>query len=269
MNKTTIVFLMAAGTAMAQDGRQIMQEVQKRQHSMSLRYEGTIQTNTGTAHSKEEAERHTVTKRWTFTRLGDFGSSKAILRFTAPPEVKGVALLIVNHPNGASDQWFWRPNVGRDQRISVQDRSQRFLGTDFSYEDMEERDVEQYDYTLTGEFGGQWRIDAKPRKPSQYTHSYFFIDKTTYTYNRIESYNKKGPPARVIDYRDYKMVQGIWTPGATLIHGYLGEKPHRTHLRESGVQPPVQGRGFHRRGPPPGIIGDIVFKIDKNHGRSV
>jgi Outer membrane lipoprotein-sorting protein len=223
MNKTMIVFLMTAAAAMAQNGHDIMQEVQKRQHSTSLRYEGTILTNTGTAHTKAEAEKHTVTKHWTFTRLGDFGNSKAIVRFTAPAEVKGVGLLIVNHPDGASDQWFWRPNVGREQRISIQDRSQRFLGTDFSYEDLEERDVDQFDYTVTGEFGGQWRIDAKPRKPSEYSHSYFFIDKTNYTYNRIEAYNKKGLAAREIEYRDYKLVQNIWTPSAVLVLDVLAK----------------------------------------------
>ena len=163
-----------------------------------------------------DVDKHTVVKRWIFTRLGDFGNSKAILRFTAPAEVKGVALLIVNHPDTASDQWMWRPNIGRDQRISVQDRSTRFFGTDFSFEDLEERDVDQYDYTLTGEAGGQWRIEAKPRKPSEYINSYFYIDKTRYTYNRIEAYSKKGP-AKTIDYSDYKLVQGIWTPSAALV----------------------------------------------------
>jgi hypothetical protein len=210
------VFLMTAGAAMAQDGRQIMQEVQKRQHTTSLRYEGTLRTYGGNSRIQAEVDKHTVIKRWTFTRLGDFGNSKAILRFTGPAEVKGVALLIVNHPNTASDQWIWRPNIGRDQRVSVQDRSTRFFGTDFSFEDLEERDVDQYDYTLTGEFGGQWRIDAKPHKPSTYTHSYFFIDKTKYIYNRIEAYDKRGV-AKSIDYSDYKMVQGIWTPSAALV----------------------------------------------------
>ncbi len=76
--------------------------------------------------------------------------------------------------------------------------------------------MDQYDYTLTGEAGGQWRIDAKPRKPSQYTHSYFYIDKTRYTFNRVEAYSKKGM-VKTIDYSDYKLVQGIWTPGGILI----------------------------------------------------
>jgi hypothetical protein len=217
-----VLLLAAAIPVLAQDGRQIIQEVQKRQHSTSLRYEGTIRSVTGAFKTAADAEKHTVTKRWTFTRLGDFGNSKAILRFTGPAEVKGVALLIVNHPDGASDQWMWRPNIGRDQRVSVQDRSTRFFGTDFTFEDLEERDVNQYDYTLTGEAAGQWRIDAKPKKPSQYTHSYFYIDKTNYTYNRIEAFNKKGL-VRVIDYSDYKVVKGIWTPGGILVQDILAK----------------------------------------------
>ena len=84
-------------------------------------------------------------------RLGSYGNSKAVIRFTAPAEVKGVALLVVNHPDRSSDQWMWTPAIGRDRRIALQDRSTRFFGTDFSFEDLEERDVDQYDYTLTGE----------------------------------------------------------------------------------------------------------------------
>ena len=63
----------------------------------------------------------------------------------------GVALLIANHPDRASDQWMWRPEIGRDQRIALQDRSTRFFGTDFSFEDLEERDVNQYDYKIAGD----------------------------------------------------------------------------------------------------------------------
>ena len=65
--------------------------------------------------------------------------------------MKGVALLVVNHPDRASDQWMWTPAIERDRRIALQDRSTRFFGTDFSFEDLEERDVDQYDYPLLGE----------------------------------------------------------------------------------------------------------------------
>jgi hypothetical protein len=75
-----------------------------------------------------------ITKRWSYDRLGSHGNRKAVLRFTAPAEVKGVALLIVNHPDRSSDHWMWIPDIGRERRVAFQDRSTRFFGTDFTFE---------------------------------------------------------------------------------------------------------------------------------------
>src|SRR5262245_5899181 len=121
--------------ASAQDVRQIVDEAQRRSAASSQRYEGLLQVF--------EAKGKVSDKRWTLERLGSHGTSKAILRFTAPPEVKGVALLIANHPDRASDQWMWTPAIERDRRIALQDRSTRFFRTDFSLADLEGRDVNQ------------------------------------------------------------------------------------------------------------------------------
>lgn len=231
MNRAVIVFLLAGSAAFAQNGHDIMLEVQKRHHSTSMRYEGTIQTCT-TPKGCALNSKFLVTKRWTYERIGDFGNSKAVIRFTGPAEVKGVSLLIVNHPDSASDQWIWRPAVGRDQRVAVQDRSTRFFGTDFTFEDLEERDADQYDYTITGEVNGQWRIDAKPKKASEYTHSYFWIDKTNYTFQRIEAYNKKGL-AKTIDYADFQTIKGILTPMTIMVID--AQRKTRTGLRYDKV----------------------------------
>jgi hypothetical protein len=123
----------ACGAGLAQDdARKIVEEAQRRTESKSQRYEGLLQVLDGKGKVAD--------KRWLFTRLGSHGQSKAVLRFLAPAEVKGVALLIMNHPDRASDQWMWTPALQRERRIALQDRSTRFFGTDFSFEDLEERD---------------------------------------------------------------------------------------------------------------------------------
>ncbi|HEV8147318.1 MAG TPA: outer membrane lipoprotein-sorting protein [Bryobacteraceae bacterium] len=198
--------LFAPGIALAQDPRQIIEEVQRRQRSQSQRYEGTLEVI--------GAENRVATKRWIFERIGAFGESKAMLRFIAPAEVKGVGLLIVNHPDRSSDQWMWRPSIGRDQRIAMQDRSTRFFGTDFSFEDLEERDVNQFDFKLLGEENNAWKIESRPRKSSQYTHSVLWIKKDNYTLQRVEAFNKNGL-VRAIEYRDYELVKNIWTARTT------------------------------------------------------
>jgi hypothetical protein len=124
--------------------------------------------------------------------------------------VKGVSLLVVNHPDRASDQWMWRPNIGREQRIALQDRSTRFFGTDFSFEDLEERDVGQFDFKLEGDEGSSWKVQSIPKKSSQYTHSFLWVKKDNYTIVKAESYNKKGL-VRSIDYRDFEQAKSIWT----------------------------------------------------------
>lgn len=194
--------------AAAQDARTIMQEAQKRTQSSSQHYEGTLQVF--------DAKGKISDKRWIFERLGSHGSSKSVLRFTAPPEVKGVALLVVNHPDRASDQWMWTPAIQRDRRVALQDRSQRFFGTDFSFEDLEERDVEQYDFSMDGEetLNGAacWRVVARPRKTktSQYTQSRVWVRKDNYAYQQVESF-VRSEVVRRLQYSDIRNVQGIWT----------------------------------------------------------
>ena len=155
-------------------------------------------------------------KRWTFERLGSHGDSKSVLRFTAPAEVKGVALLVVNHPDRASDQWMWTPAIERDRRIALQDRSTRFFGTDFSFEDLEERDVNQFDYSLAGDdtVDGApcWKVISTPRqtKSSQYTRSTVWVRKDNYALARIENYIRD-QVVRRLSYSEIQNVQGIWT----------------------------------------------------------
>ena len=199
---------LCASVVKSQDARGIVEEAQRRTQSDSQRYEGTLQVINARGRITE--------KRWRYNRIGSHGASKAVLRFTAPAEVKGVALLIHNHPDRASDQWMWTPALERDRRIALQDRSTRFFGTDFTFEDLEERDVEQYDYSLIGEEpiegAACWKLESRPRKTksSQYTHSYLWIRKDNYAFALLEGW-KKDRVVRRVHYRRIEQVSGIWT----------------------------------------------------------
>ncbi len=194
--------------AAAQDARAIVVEAERRTDAKSQRYEGLLQVF--------DSKGTIADKRWTLERLGSHGRSKMVLRFTVPAEVKGVALLIVNHPDRASDQWMWTPAIERERRIALQDRSTRFFGTDFSFEDLEERDVDQFDYTMAGDEtidgAGCWKLESVPRedKSSQYTRSLVWIRKDNYTVVRVENFIKN-EAVRRLNYSDIQNVQGIWT----------------------------------------------------------
>jgi hypothetical protein len=212
MNKTLGSWFVAVGVLqpflIAQDARQIVEEAQNRTRSQSQHYEGSLKVI--------DAKGKITDKRWTYDRIGSHGNSKAVLKFTAPAEVKGMALLVLNHPDRASDQWLWTPAIGRERRVAAQDRSTRFFGTDFSFEDLEERDVAQYKYSMAGEESVDgapaWKIESRPveGRSSQYTRSLVWIRKDNYAFARVENYSKE-QLVRRLEYKDIEKVAGIWT----------------------------------------------------------
>lgn len=226
MNRAIALGVLCCSVALAQDARQIVAESENRSRSKSQQYEGTLEVI--------GASNKISIKRWEYRRIGSYGTSKTILRFTAPAEVKGVALLIVNHTDRASDQWMWTPAIERDRRIAAQDRSTRFFGTDFSFEDLEERDVDQFDYKLAGDDtidgAACWKIESKPKqsKSSQYTSSIVWVRKDNYTAAQIESFSQDKLVRRT-HYGDIENVGGIWTPRTVEV--YDANRKSRTVLK--------------------------------------
>jgi hypothetical protein len=202
------LYFVSVSPVRAQDARQIMEESQKRTRANSQEYEGLLQVI--------DPSGKTTEKRWKSQRLGSFGASKAMLRFLAPAEVKGVALLVINHPDHAADEWMWTPAIGRERRIALQDRSTRFFGTDFTFEDLEERDVDQFDFKMLGEGeidGAKcWKIESTPRKgkTSQYSSLQVWVRRDNYVTAQLDCF-VKDQMMRRLKYQQIENVQGIWT----------------------------------------------------------
>jgi hypothetical protein len=225
----------------ADGARTIVAEAQRRATSQSQRYKGRLESFDAGGSARE--------KRWTYERIGSHGRSKSLIRFTEPAEVRGVALLIVNHPDRASDQWMWTPAIERDRRIALQDRSTRFFGTDFSFEDLEERDVDQDDYKLLGEedIGGVpcWKIQSAPgrSRSSQYTRSIIWIRKDIYAAVRIDAF-VGDEVVRRRTYADIQNVQGIWTARETTMADLRRGSHTRLTLDEIEYDVPLRDGDF-------------------------
>lgn len=241
MNRFLVTMLLLAAFLAAQDARQIVEEAQNRSRSQSQHYEGSLQV--------VDSKGKVTDKRWIYDRIGSHGNSKSIIKFTAPAEVKGMALLVVNHPDRASDQWLWTPAIARERRVAVQDRSTRFFGTDFSFEDLEERDVDQYKYSLVGEESVDgapaWKIESRPieGRSSQYTGSLVWIRKDNHAVARIENYNKD-QLVRKLDYKDFQRVAGIWTARTLEMHDLRRNSRTILKLEKLEYNVPMQEENF-------------------------
>jgi hypothetical protein len=227
---SSLLMVAASASLVAQDAKGIMTEVQKRTTVDSQQYQGVLEVIESNGKSSE--------KRWGYERIGSNGTSKVVIRFSAPAEVKGVALLVFNYPDRASDQWMWTPAINRERRVATQDRRSRFFGTDFSFEDLEERDIAQFEYRLQGEeaIAGEpcWKIVATPvaGKKSQYTQSTYWIRKSNYTYAQIENFTD-GKLIRRVQYKQVENIQGINT--ARVIEVEDVTRKSRTILRLESV----------------------------------
>jgi len=208
-----------ASVLAAQTATQIMEEVHRRAHADNFRYDGRITTRKANG-SKDQ-------KSWRCERLGEAGSSKMMLRFLDPADIRGVALLVWNHSQKPSEMWLYTPALARTRRIAQQDRSSRFAGTDFSFEDFEESDTSSWDYSELQEEqqSGEacWRITARrsTTHPSQYDRQWIWVSKEKMTPLRVDKF-RRGKLARRLTMHSLELRQGIWTPMRVEVVDLLG-----------------------------------------------
>ena len=194
-----------AAPARPLDARAVMDEVDRRRRTASEYSEGVITV---------EEKGKTKQKAWRSWRLGWGPEAKGLIQFQEPAEVKGVGLLTLSHANRPAEQWFYTPAIDRDRRVAQQEKSTRFLGTHFTYEDMEERDVNAYTYTLlpddTVSGAPCFKIEARPAptEESQYSKLVFWVLEDRYVTIRVAAY-VDGLLRRVFEGSEVREVSGI------------------------------------------------------------
>jgi hypothetical protein len=210
---------------------EIMREVERRARTESQTNDGAIEVL--------EASGKVLAKSWQFWREGNRGSSKILIRFLTPPEVRGVGFLTLNRPDGPAEQWLYTPAIQRDRRIAPQEKSQRFMGTDFTNEDMEERSVDNFEYELVGEetYQGQpaYKIRSvyRDRANTQYSHVFIWVRKDIVATVYFEFY-VAGKLRKTMTWEDWIKVQGVWTPHRLEMKDL--ERRSTTRIRSSNVK---------------------------------
>lgn len=201
------VVVTAAG---ADDARRLLKESEARHRTKAQEYAGEL-----TVVSREGKVRQ---KGWRSYREGYAGDAKSLTRFTAPPEVRGVGFLSLGHPGRNPDQWLYLPSMKRERRIATQDRDSSFVGTDFSYEDMEEFDQQKYEVSLRGEenYDGHacYVIEARPDEKagrSVYEKRVLYLRSDVLYLVREDLYRRgEAQPAKRLLLSDLQNVGGHW-----------------------------------------------------------
>ena len=193
----------------APDARKIMEGVYKQDTSRDTFWRARMNV-----YDKKGGVR---SKKFTMRKLGGLGNSKTLVRFTDPAEVRGVGLLSLNEGGQTDRQWLYTPAIQRVRRIAAQERRQRFMGTDFTNEDMAERVLDDFTYKLIGEgeiVDGRstYKIEARPVSPdkSQYAYVYIWVPVDVPYSVLVEMYDKNGQRLRVLKAGDLVKISNIW-----------------------------------------------------------
>ena len=124
-----------------------------------------------------------------------------LLVFDSPKSIEGTALLTWAHDEGESDQWMFLPAQNRLQRIAKGNKKSYFMGTDFTFEDMEPEDLDDFNYEIIDEvqISGLdcWTIKASPNNPqtkqsSSYGYRVLYVLRDYYFTVKIEFYDNRG-----------------------------------------------------------------------------
>jgi outer membrane lipoprotein-sorting protein len=146
----------------------------------------------------------------------DGDRSRAI--FEWPADVKGTKLLTFTHKKADDDQWLYLPAVKRVKRISSNNKSGSFMGSEFAYEDLASAEVEKYGYKLLGEeaVGGRasWKIERIPvDRNSGYRRQVVFMDKEYLNPLRIDFYDRKDELLKTGVFSGYRKHGKLWRFG--------------------------------------------------------
>jgi hypothetical protein len=191
------------------NARKIMEDVDRADTSHDLTMNANFQIH--------DAQGHSTKKDFTYRKLGPPGDSKVLVVFTAPKEIHGVALLSINQRGAPTRQWMYIPATQRVRSVAAQERSARFIGTDFTFEDIGERVLDDFTYRLLGdtetmEGHKTYKIEATPvdASHSQYKYVYYWVAQDAPVILFAEMYDAQGQKVRVMHATDIKREKGVW-----------------------------------------------------------
>ena len=212
---TTIVFAIVFATgfttsilAQEMSARDIIEKVYNRPEGDDMTSSLTM-----TLINKSGSER--VRKIKQFTK--DFGDvEKSIMFFQSPADVKNTSFMnwTYDDPSKSDDQWIYLPALKKVKRISSDSKSDYFMGSDFTYDDLGDRKVDDDTHTLLREetIDGvdYWVIQSIPKDEDyMYSKTITWIRKDNYIGLKKEFYDEDGELLKILKIKKFENISGF------------------------------------------------------------
>jgi outer membrane lipoprotein-sorting protein len=225
-------------------GRQIMERVRELRRSQDSQTDTVMRIISGSG--ERVREMRTYAKRY-----GDV--DKMLMRFLSPSDVKGAGFLVWGQKDRQDDQWLYLPELRRVRKIAANNRNGSFMGSDFSYHDMEDRSVDEAEHRLLRTepcAGHQCHVlESVDKDPSSavYSKSQSWIRTDEYLPVRMELFDKKGEHLKTATFEDYERIKDTWVARRLTMHNLRKDTRTVLEIREVRIDEGLGDELFTQR----------------------
>ncbi len=226
--------------ALALTAREIMEKVDARDDGDNISIESEMILIDKNGHQRERLIKSFIKDKGDDTWRVQF--------FMEPADVRDTAFLTYDYYSGEKDddQWLYLPELHKTKRIASSDKSSAFMGSDFSYADMNRRVLDEWSYKLlkesTVEGHKVWLVEATPvnkvvEDRYGYTKSVLFIRQDIFFPVRAVHWQKEGKKIKYMEVKKLEQIDGIWVATETHMKSTKNKKTtHKTILRWHNVK---------------------------------
>ena len=178
---------------------------------------------------------------------------KSVIVFSQPRDVKGTAFLSHTHKEGSDDQWLYLPALKRVKRISSNNKSGPFMGSEFAYEDISSQEVAKYTYKYIKDDSanglGCFIVERYPvDKNSGYTRQIVWVDKDEYRPQKVEYYDRKDALLKTLVFTEYNQhLDKFWRAYDMSMRNHQTGKSTTLKWSEMKFQVGLSKRDFDRK----------------------
>lgn len=186
------------------------------------------------------------------------GEQKYFIVFIRPADVKDMTFMTHKYPGKDSDRWMFIPAINMVKRIAAQDKRSSFVGSDFSYEDVSGRNIEDDAHIVEREekLGGTdcYVVKSTPKATdTDFGLKLTWVDKATFLPLKEEQYDRKGAQYKLFTADETKEVKGFPTVvRRTMKNVQTGHRTEVSYTRadyDLGIEDSLLSERFLRQPP--------------------
>lgn len=158
---------------------------------------------------------------------GASGEDKSLLVFDEPKDVRGTAFLTHSFPLKSDNQWIYLPSKKQVKPINSKRKTGRFMGSEFTFEDMAAFSIEEnsYRYIREQQCGEPAQdchvIEIRSKdKYSGYERTLAYVDKAELRTWRVEFFSKRtGKHSKTLSASGFtQYLDKYWRPSSMLMN---------------------------------------------------